>query len=65
MKGMMPRHDALSICGSLSKPCKTPGHGYSLPALTCRLGGALRLMPNTVCDYCYALRGPLCIFRCP
>jgi hypothetical protein len=54
---LMSRREALSICGSLSKPSKMPGHAYSLPAEHCRLGKFLQEIPRTVCAHCYALRG--------
>jgi Gene product 88 len=49
--------EALAISGGLSAPGKMPGHGYSLPAESCRLGSALRHLPRSVCAHCYALRG--------
>ncbi len=49
--------EALSICGSLSRPGKMPGRSYALPAQHCRLGSVLKLVPGSVCARCYALRG--------
>jgi hypothetical protein len=49
--------EALSICGSLSKPGKMPGHACALPAKHCRLGSLLQQIPKAVCAHCYALRG--------
>ena len=54
---MMPKKEALSICGSLSQPGKMPGHSYSLPAEKCRIGSLLQHVPRSVCAHCYALRG--------
>src|SRR5438105_1655267 len=45
------------IVGGLSNPSKMPGYGYSLPATACQTGSKLRLLPNTPCSRCYALRG--------
>ena len=49
--------EALAISGGLSSPGKMPGHAYSLPAESCRLGMVLRHLPRSVCAHCYALRG--------
>lgn len=53
----MTKSEALAICGPLSDPDKMPGHGYALPASSCRLGGLLRHVRGSVCSYCYARRG--------
>lgn len=55
--GSMSPAEALAICGGLSAPGKMPGHAYSLPARSCRLGMLLRYLPRSVCARCYALRG--------
>jgi hypothetical protein len=57
MNTVISEREARSICGSLSKPSKMPGHAYSLPAEQCKLGSFLRHIPRAVCAYCYALRG--------
>ena len=49
--------EALAISGGLSAPGKMPGHAYSLPADSCRLGMVLRHLPRSVCAHCYAIRG--------
>lgn len=45
------------MCGSLSTPSKMPCHGYGLSAFKCRTGGKLALVPGSVCNQCYAMRG--------
>ena len=57
LRQKLTKKQALAICGSLSKPGKMPGHGYSLPATQCRVGSLLRLIPGSVCAHCYALHG--------
>lgn len=42
--------------GRLSSPSKMPCHGYSIPAKNCNVGSKLRLVPNSVCSHCYALK---------
>lgn len=49
--------NAISICGTLSKPSKMPCHGYSLPASECISGSLLADIPGSVCYDCYALKG--------
>jgi len=53
----MKTKNALLITGSLSKPSKMPGWSYGLPAWECKTGSKLRLVPNSVCSTCYALKG--------
>lgn len=43
--------------GTLSNPSKMPCYGYSIPASTCKVGGRLHLIKNSVCESCYALKG--------
>ncbi len=49
--------EALAISGGLSAPGKMPGHAYSLPTESCRLGKVLRHLPRSVCAHCYAFHG--------
>ena len=48
---------AKEITGSLSKPCKMPGHAYGLPAKECKTGGKLQKVKGSTCYGCYALKG--------
>lgn len=43
--------------GSLSKPSKMPGHGYSTPAKNCITGNKLASIINSICSICYAKKG--------
>jgi len=43
--------------GGLSKPSKMPSYGYSLSAYECNVGSKLRLVENSPCSTCYALKG--------
>ena len=43
--------------GSLSKPSKMPGHGYSTPAKDCITGSKLAEIVNSICSICYAKKG--------
>ena len=49
--------EAKKIIVSLSKPEKMPGYAYGIPAAECKTGKKLRLIPNTVCYGCYAMKG--------
>ena len=49
--------EAKKIIVSLSKPEKMPGFAYGVPAAECKTGAKLRLIPNSVCAGCYALKG--------
>lgn len=49
--------EARAIAHTLSKPSKMPGYGYSIPAITCRIGSLLRKVKGSVCSSCYALKG--------
>ena len=49
--------EAKKIIVSLSKPEKMPGYAYGIPAPECKTGSKLRLIPNSVCSMCYALKG--------
>ena len=53
----MKTNQALKIVGGLSRPSKMPGWAYGLPAKECKTGSKLRLIPESVCDGCYALKG--------
>ena len=48
--------EAKKIIVSLSKPEKMPGYAYGIPAAECKTGSKLRLIPNSVCSDCYALK---------
>lgn len=48
---------AKEIAGPLGKPSKMPGYAYGLPAKDCKVGSVLRLVPNSVCNKCYAFKG--------
>ena len=50
-------NEAKKIIVSLSKPDKMPGFAYGIPAAECKTGAKLRLIPNSVCAGCYALKG--------
>ena len=43
--------------GTLSNPSKMPCHGYSIPAIHCKIGSLLAKKRGTVCSNCYALKG--------
>lgn len=49
--------EAVAITGGLSAPSKMPGYAYSLPAKECKIGSALRNIPNSSCSGCYAMKG--------
>ena len=53
----MKTSEAWKIVGGLSKPSKMPGWAYGLPAKECKTGSKLRLIPDSVCYNCYALKG--------
>lgn len=48
---------ALAIIGGLSSPSKMPCHGWSIPAKHCKTGQKLRAIVNSICFFCYALKG--------
>ena len=48
--------EAKQITGSLTRTSKMPGLSYSLPAWECKTGSKLRLIPDSVCSLCYALK---------
>ena len=48
---------AWDLVGGLSKPGKMPGWAIGIPAAECDTGSKLRLIPNSVCSTCYALKG--------
>ena len=43
--------------GSLSTPSKMPGFGYSTPAEDCIKGSKMRTVVDSICSFCYALKG--------
>ena len=49
--------EALKITDSFTRTSKMPGLSYSLPAWECKTGSKLRLIPDSVCSMCYALKG--------
>jgi len=49
--------EAWANVGGLSKPSKMPGYGYGLSAFECSTGSKLRLIKNSTCSMCYALKG--------
>ena len=53
----MKTSEAIKITHTLSNPSKMPGFSYGLPALECKTGSKLRLVPGTPCYGCYALKG--------
>ena len=53
----MNTKEAWALVGGLSKPSKMPGWSIGLPAKECKTGGKLRLIPESVCNNCYALKG--------
>ena len=53
----MKTSEAWKIVGGLSKPSKMPGWSIGLPAKECKTGSKLRLIPKSVCEGCYALKG--------
>lgn len=48
---------ALAITYTLSKPSKMPCFSYNIPAKYCKTGSKLRSVKNSVCSFCYALKG--------
>ena len=53
----MNTKEAWTLVGGLSKPSKMPGWSIGIPAKECKTGSKLRLIPNSVCEGCYALKG--------
>ena len=49
--------EAWELVGGLSEPSKMPCYGHSISAKECKTGAKLRLVTNSVCSKCYALRG--------
>ena len=49
--------EAKKNVGGLSNPSKMPGYGYGLSAFECDTGSKLRLIKNSTCSMCYALKG--------
>jgi hypothetical protein len=53
----MKTSEALQIIGGLSNTKKMDCFSYGLPALECKTGSKLRLVPGSTCYNCYALKG--------
>ena len=53
----MKTSEAWALVGGLSKPSKMPGWSIGIPAKECKTGAKLRLIPDSVCEGCYALKG--------
>jgi len=53
----MKTSEAWALVGGLSKPSKMPGWSIGIPAKECKTGAKLRLVENSVCYECYALKG--------
>jgi len=53
----MNTKEAWTLVGGLSKPSKMPGWSIGIPAKECKTGSKLRLIPDSVCNKCYALKG--------
>ena len=53
----MKTSEAWTLVGGLSKPSKMPGWSIGIPAKECKTGSKLRLIPDSVCNKCYALKG--------
>ena len=53
----MNTKEAWALVGGLSKPSKMPGWSIGIPAKECKTGAKLRLIPDSVCEGCYALKG--------
>lgn len=50
---------AKQITGGLSRPSKMPGPAYSLPTHACKKGAEYSKIKGSVCEKCYAKRGPM------
>jgi hypothetical protein len=53
----MKTSEAWNLVGGLSKPSKMPGWSIGIPAKECKTGSKLRLVKDSVCYNCYALKG--------
>ena len=53
----MNTKEAWALVGGLSKPSKMPGWSIGIPAKECKTGAKLRLIKDSVCYGCYALKG--------
>ena len=49
--------EAIKITGGLTHTSKMPGPSYNTPASRCLTGTKLRNIKNSVCSFCYALKG--------
>lgn len=47
----------VKLIGGLESTSKMPCASWSLPAMECGVGGQLNLVPGSVCNGCYALKG--------
>jgi hypothetical protein len=49
-----PLYRLNAYIGGLSSPSKMPGYSFSLPTDDCGVGSALRSVPGSTCEHCYA-----------
>ena len=52
----MKTEEAWKLVGGLSKPGKMPGWSIGIPAKECKTASKLRLIKDSVCYDCYALK---------
>lgn len=53
----MRKHEATSICGTLTSTSKMPCKSYSLPTETCQTGFKMAQIKGSICHSCYANKG--------
>lgn len=53
----MRKHEATSICGTLTSTSKMPCKSYSLPTETCQTGYKMAQIKGSICNSCYANKG--------
>lgn len=53
----MRKHEATSICGTLTTTSKMPCKSYSLPTETCKTGFKMAQIKGSICHSCYANKG--------
>lgn len=53
----MRKHEATSICGTLTSTSKMPCKSYSLPTETCKTGFKMAQIKGSICHSCYANKG--------
>jgi len=53
----MRKHEAQSICGTLTSTSKMPCKSYSLPTETCQTGYRMAQIKGSICHSCYANKG--------